>query len=163
MPVPGERLKSFLIEKCGVAEDQADLCAAFSQGAVGKAMALADSEHFNDIRESAVELLKRIKDIDLSEMIAAVKHIGEYKLEVNDYFDIMMIWYRDVLLYKATADVNGLIFKDEIYEIKKQANTSSYHGIEIILEGLEKAKARLNANVNFDLVIELLLLTLKEN
>jgi DNA polymerase-3 subunit delta' len=163
MPVPGERLKSFLIEKCGVAEDQADLCAAFSQGAVGKAMALADSEHFNDIRESAVELLKRIKDIELSEMIAAVKHIGEYKLEVNDYFDIMMIWYRDVLLYKATADVNGLIFKDEIYEIKKQANTSSYHGIEIILEGLEKAKARLNANVNFDLVIELLLLTLKEN
>jgi DNA polymerase-3 subunit delta' len=163
MPVPGEILKSFLIEKCGVAEDQADLCAAFSQGAVGKAMALADSEHFNDIRESAVELLKRIKDIELSEMIAAVKHIGEYKLEVNDYFDIMMIWYRDVLLYKATADVNGLIFKDEIYEIKKQANTSSYHGIEIILEGLEKAKARLNANVNFDLVIELLLLTLKEN
>ena len=67
------------------------------------------------------------------------------------------------LLYKATADVNGLIFKDEVYEVKKQANTSSYHGIECKLNALDKAKARLNANVNFDLVIELLLLTLKEN
>ena len=38
-----------------------------------------------------------------------------------------------------------------------------YEGIEQILEALEKAKVRLNANVNFDLVIELLLLTIKEN
>jgi len=162
-PVANDKLKDFLMKKCGVVDYQADVCVAFSQGIVGKAMALASSAHFNEIRDAALQLLRRIKDIELYEMIAAVKHIGEYKLDINDYFDIMMIWYRDVLLYKATADVNGLIFKDEVYEIKKQANTSSYHGIELILEGLEKAKARLNANVNFDLVIELLLLTLKEN
>ena len=162
-PVANDQLKDFLMKKCGVVDYQADVCVAFSQGIVGKAMALASSAHFNEIKDAALQLLKRVKDIDLSEMIGAVKHIGEYKLEINDYFDIMMIWYRDVLLYKATADVNGLIFKDEVYEIKKQANTSSYHGIELILEGLEKAKVRLNANVNFDLVIELLLLTLKEN
>ena len=75
----------------------------------------------------------------------------------------MMIWFRDILLYKATTDVNGLIFKDEVYDIKKQASKSSYSGIEAILEGLEKAKVRLTANVNFDLVMELLLLTIKEN
>ena len=32
-----------------------------------------------------------------------------------------------------------------------------------ILESIEKAKVRLKANVNFDLVMELLLLTIKEN
>ena len=32
-----------------------------------------------------------------------------------------------------------------------------------IADALEKAKARLKANVNFDLVMELLLLTIKEN
>ena len=74
-----------------------------------------------------------------------------------------MIWYRDVLRYKATAVVIKLIFKEEVYEIKKEASRSSYGGIENILEALEKAKIRLNANVNFDLVIELLLLTIKEN
>ena len=75
----------------------------------------------------------------------------------------MMVWYRDVLLYKATADANKLVLKDQIYDIKKAASQSSYEGIELILEALEKAKARLRANVNFELVIELLLLTIKEN
>ena len=162
-PVADDRLKDFLMKRCGVVDYQADICVAFSQGIVGKALGLASSAHFHEIKDSALQLVKRAKEIELSEMIGAVKQISEYKLEINDYFDIMMIWYRDVLLYKATADVNGLIFKDEVYEIKKQANTTSYHGIQLILEGLEKAKVRLKANVNFDLVIELLLLTIKEN
>ena len=162
-PVADDRLRDFLMKKCGVVDYQADICVDFSQGIVGKAVTLASSAHFNEIKDAALQLLKRVKDIELSEMIGAVKQISEYKLDINDFFDMMMIWYRDVLLYKATADVNGLVFKDEVYEIKKQANTSSYHGIELILEGLEKAKMRLDANVNFELVIELLLLTLKEN
>ena len=62
-------------------------------------------------------------------MTAAVKQIADYKLEINDYFDLMMIWYRDVLYFKATGDVNGLIFKDEVYDIKRQAEKSSYNGI----------------------------------
>lgn len=32
-----------------------------------------------------------------------------------------------------------------------------------MIKALDKAKRRLNANVNFDLVMELLLLTIKEN
>ena len=92
-----------------------------------------------------------------------VKQISEYKLEINDYFDIMMIWYRDVLLYKATKEIDKVVFKDQLQSIKEQARKSSYEGIELILESLEKAKARLKANVNFDLVMELLFLTIKEN
>ena len=107
--------------------------------------------------------MKRLEDIDLYELGAAIKQIGEFKLKVQDYFDLMMIWYRDILYFKATNDVNKLIFKDEVYDIKKQAATHSYQGIEAIIEALQKAKVRLNANVNFDLVIELLLLTIKEN
>ncbi len=64
--------------------------------------------------------MKRLEDIDLYEMTAAVKQIAEYKLTVNDYFDLMMIWFRDVLYMKATNDVNGLIFKDEVYDIKNR-------------------------------------------
>ena len=118
---------------------------------------------FNELKASALQLIKRLHDIDLYEMTEAVKQISEYKLQINDYFDLMMIWYRDVLYYKATKDVNGLIFKDEVYDIKRQAEQSSYNGIEEILQALSKAQVRLNANVNFDLVIELLLLTIKEN
>lgn len=161
--VPDPLIRKFLMEKYAVPDYQADICVSFAQGNVGKAITLASSEDFNELKSAAVQLMKRIKDIDLYELQEAVKQISEYKLQINDYFDIMMIWYRDILLYKATMDVNGLIFKDEVYDIKKQASKSSYSGIETILEALEKAKLRLNANVNFDLVMELLLLTIKEN
>lgn len=161
--VSDDKIKKYLMEHCKVPDYQADVCVAFAQGNVGKAMALASSDDFQELKAAAVQLLKRIHEIELYEFKEAIKQINEYKMEINDYLDIMMIWFRDILLYKATTDVNGLIFKDEVYDIKKQASKSSYSGIEAILEALEKAKVRLTANVNFDLVMELLLLTIKEN
>lgn len=161
--IPDSVIRKFLMEHYQLPDYKADICTAFAQGNIGKAIQLAGSNEFNDIKDSAVQLLKRIHEIDLYEMIEAVKQISQYKLEINDYFDIMIIWYRDVLLYKATSDANNLIFKNEVYDIKTLANKSSYSGIETIMKALEKAKRRLNANVNFDLVIELLLLTIKEN
>ena len=142
---------------------QADICAEFAQGNMGRAIMLASSEHFNEIKEEALQLLKHINEMEISEIVSAIKKIGTYKLSINDYLDIIMIWYRDVLIYKATKDVNGIVFADQLRYIKDRANNSSYEGIETILESLEKAKARLKANVNFDLVMELLLLTIKEN
>ena len=82
---------------------------------------------------------------------------------VNDYLDILAIWYRDALMFKATKDANHLIFKEEVQYIRKAAKLSTYEGIENIIEMLDKTKKRLSANVNFDLAMELLLLTMKEN
>ena len=59
--------------------------------------------------------------------------------------------------------VNSLIFRDELQQIIRVADLSTYEGIENIVNALEQAKRRLQANVNFDLTMELLLLTIKEN
>ena len=156
-------IKRYLMEHLQVPDYKADVCTAFAQGNVGRAIMLANSEHFNEIKEEAVQLLKYIHEMELSEVIAAVNNITTYKLEITDYLDIIMIWYRDVLLYKATKEIDKVVFKDQINFIKEQAKTSSYEGIEKILKSLEKAKTRLKANVNFELVMELLFLTIKEN
>ncbi len=161
--VPDKEIRQFLMKEKQVPDYQADICVAFAQGNVGKAVQLAGSDNFNEMKNSALQLIKRLDDIDLYEMTQAVKQITEYKLEISDYFDIMLIWYRDVLLYKATADANKLVFQDEVYNIKKEASKCSYEGVENIIEALDKAKIRLRANVNFELLIELLLLTIKEN
>ena len=101
--------------------------------------------------------------MEINEIVAAIKKINDYKFDVNDYLDILSIWYRDALLFKATHDANHLIFREEIQYIKKVADKSTYEGIELIIEALEKSKQRLKANANFDLTMELLLLTIKEN
>lgn len=156
-------IKKYLMETMQVPDYKADMCTAFARGNMGRAIMLANSEHFNEIRDEAVQLLKYINEMELSEIVQAVSRITAYKLEINDYLDIIMIWYRDVLLYKATKDMDKVVFKDQIKYIKERAKRSSYEGIELIIESLEKAKARLKANVNFDLVMELLFLTIKEN
>ena len=156
-------IKKYLMENLEIPHYKADMCTAFAQGNMGRAIMLANSDHFNEIREEAVQLLKHINEMELNEIVAAVKNISVYKLEITDYLDIIMIWYRDVLLYKATKEIDKVVFKDQLQSIKEQARKSSYEGIELILESLEKAKARLKANVNFDLVMELLFLTIKEN
>ena len=156
-------IRKYLMEKLEVPDYKADMCTAFAQGNLGRAIMLANSDHFNEIREEAVQLLKYINDMEISEIVQAIKRITMYKLEINDYLDIIMIWYRDILIYKATKDVDTVVFKDQMQYIKERAKKSSYEGIELIIESLDKAKQRLKANVNFDLVMELLFLTIKEN
>lgn len=156
-------VKKYLMEQLQVPDYQADLCAAFAQGNIGRAAMLAKSEHFNEIMEDAIQLMKYIHEMDLQEIVSAIKQINKYKLEVTDYLDIMTIWYRDILVYKATKDVDSLVMSDQLKFIKEKAARSSYEGIEAILKAIETAKERLRANVNFDLVMELMLLTIKEN
>lgn len=156
-------VKKYLMEQLRLPDYQADICAAFAQGNIGRAIMLAKSEHFNEIKDEAIQLLKYIDEMELHEIVSAIKQINKYKLEVTDYLDIITIWYRDILLYKATQDVQGIVFGEQLQFIKQKASKSSYEGIETILVSIEKAKTRLKANVNFDLVMELLLLTIKEN
>lgn len=156
-------VKKYLMEQMQIPDYKADICVAFAQGNVGKAIMLASSEHFNEIKEEAVHLLRNINEMELSDLAEAVKRCASYKLEITDYLDVIAIWYRDVLIYKATMNVDRVVFSDQLKYIKTRASKSSYEGIEIILDALEKAKSRLKANVNFELTMELLLLTIKEN
>lgn len=158
-----ELMKNYLMKKYQIPDYQADVCAAFAQGNVGKAIQLAASDEFNELKSSAISLVKKLEDIDLYELNQLIKQINEFKPKIYEYLDLLILWFRDVLYLKATNNVNNLIFKDEVYDIKKQAAKRSYSGIETILQALEQSRVRLNANVNFDLVIELLLLTIKEN
>ena len=162
-PVSDELVKKFLMHEMEVPDYKAEVCVAFARGNIGKAKALASSEEFENVKAEALALLKYIQDMELNEIIAAIKKITEYKLEINDYLDIIAIWYRDALLFKATRDVNHLVFREELQALRRTAQRSSYEGIETIIKALDKAKKRLDANVNLELTMELLMLTIQEN
>lgn len=162
-PVPDALVQKYLMETLQIPDYKAEVCTAFARGNIGRAKLLASSEEFDKVKQEAVTLLKYIHEMEIAEIAAAIRKITEYQFDVTDYLDILSIWYRDVLLFKATNDVNHLIFREEIQYIKKVADRSSYEGIETVLEALDKAKARLTANVSFDLTMQLLLLTIQEN
>lgn len=162
-PVSPKLIRQYLMEQLEIPEYRADICTAFAQGNVGKARRLALSDSFGEMLEHALHLVKYISEMEVSDLIEDLKKINTYKMEINDYLDLLMVWYRDVLMFKATRDADSLIFSDELNGIRQKAKESSYEGLECIIKALEKAKVRLNANVNFDMAMELLLLTMKEN
>ena len=122
-----------------------------------------ETQAYYSYRELADKLVKYVKEMDLADLVTTIKKITEYKFQIKDSLDIIMVWYRDVLLLKATNDANHLIFKEEIQYIRKVAVNSSYEGLETIIRAIETAKSRLDANVNFDLTMELMFLVIKEN
>ena len=161
--VEEELIKKHLMKKYQVPDYRAEVCAAFAQGNVGKAIQLAASDSFNEMKQDVLALVKKMDDVEIYELPLTIKNVNTHKQRIEEYLDLMTLWYRDILYLKATDDVNNLIFKDEVYDIKKQAAKKSYSGIEKILQAIELTRTRLKANVNFDLVIEMLLLTIKEN
>ncbi|MFI3201362.1 MAG: DNA polymerase III subunit delta' C-terminal domain-containing protein [Eubacteriales bacterium] len=162
-PVREDALRNYLLEVVQIPDYRVNLCIAFARGNLGRAKQLAEKEDFEQMRQEVVRLLKHMKDMEVSELIQAMEQMKEYNIEVSDYLDLIAIWYRDVLLFKATNDMNHLIFKEEIQQIKSVATTSDYAGLEYILDAIEIAKSRLRAKVKQELAMELLLLTLREN
>ena len=160
-PLSTAVVESYVKEHCQVPDYQARASAAFAQGNLGKAMRYAKSEDFIERKDHIISLLRHVEQMDLSEMLAVIKDLGTRKDEVRDYIDLMVLWYRDVLLFKATKDINQLLFQDEASYISREASHRSYEKIEEILQAFEKAKVRLRANVNFDITMELMRLTLK--
>lgn len=156
-------VKSYLVGTMEVPEADADVYAAFARGNLGKAISIASSEDFKLLHQEVLHLLKHIKSMDISELLDYIRKLKEESLDIYECLDFMQIWYRDVLLYKVTRDINLLIFKDEYRTINDISKNSGYDGLEKVLEAIDKAKLRLDANVNMELAMELMLLVMKEN
>lgn len=161
-PVAAATLKEYLMREIMIPDYKADVCVAFAQGNVGKAREMATSDDFTAVQTATLNLVKGVRDMELNEAVAAIKAMTEYKVDPGDYLDIISIWYRDVLLFKATGETDKLVFRDELSTIRRVAQRSSYEGIEEVLEALQRARLRLDANVNFELTMQLLFMTIQE-
>lgn len=162
-PLKNDVVGGYLMETMGVKESQADVYAAFARGNLGKAIHLASSDEFQLMYRQVLNLLKNLKEMDISMLLDSIKRLQEDHLDLNECLDFVQLWYRDILMFKVTRDMNLLVFKDEYTTVSNICQKSSYEGLEAILNAIEKAKVRLKANVNTELALELMLLTMKEN
>lgn len=162
-PVSDDIIRKELMQHHGATEYKADVCVAFAQGNLGKAIRLASSEEFNEMKAHMVDQLRKLTQMDVTDITQAAKGMVDYKERVGDYLDLVNIWFRDVLLYKATGDVTRMIFYDESLIIRRQAENASYEGLNQILDAIATARRRIVGNGNYELAMELLLLSIKEN
>ena len=155
-------VKKYLMEHLHIPDYQAEIDVSFAHGSIGKAKHAATSQEFADMTSNALKLLENANKMEVYELTDAIKNLSTEKQNIADYLDIFLFWFRDVLMFKATREIDNLVFKQEINFIKEQAKERSYENLEKILDALEKTKVRLRANVNQELALELLFLTIRE-
>ena len=158
-----ETLRKYLTDHLEMPDYQARQVTAFAEGSIGRAMELAGSEDFNRLCEEALKVAAGAGRMDAHQILLAVARAAEYKDRIRDYLEILSVWFRDVLCFKAAQAPDQLIFLDRVARVREAASKASYEGLEQILQAIEKAWIRLNANVSFNLTMELLFLTIKEN
>lgn len=160
--VADDLIRKYLMEKHQVPDYQANVAAAFAQGNVGKAVHLSTSQEFAEEKNQVLSIVRKVSDLRIADVGDRIKEMEVYKDDMGEYLNLMQIWYRDVLYWKSTGQIDGLIFRDELQEIRKQAERLAYRGLQIAFDCIEKARLRLQANGNFELIMELLLLEIKE-
>lgn len=160
--VSDKELKNYLMSEVKLPDYKAAVCAAFARGNVGRAKELAVSAEFEELKQETIRLLQQLSEKSVSELAAIAKSKAEKDSNTDTFLELLSMWYRDVLIYKATGDSNRFIFYEEISVIKKMALKSTYEGINCILNSIEEARNRLAGNVNAELTLEWLLLTMQE-
>ncbi|MCI8625978.1 MAG: DNA polymerase III subunit [Lachnospiraceae bacterium] len=155
--VETNKIRQYLMEELRVPDYLAQMAAEFSGGNIGRAERYALSEDFIQMKEDVLYFLRHMDEMALYEMVETVKKMAQYKTQIKDCIDLMELWFRDMLVIKATNDPNRLLYREEYQVISAQAGKRSYGLVEHALESMDRAKERLDANVNLDTALEMML------
>jgi len=162
-PLKDSQIKEYLMTKKQVPDYRADVITAFARGNLGRAGMLISSESFEELRSEASFLLRSIRKMEIHEIAKQAKNIVSLELDLNEFLNYLVLWFRDVALYKATRSSGRLLFKDDARLVKEWASECSFEGIEEVLKMIDETAGRLKANVNKEATLLLLMLKIKES
>ncbi len=158
-----QEVKDFLKEKIGNENKEIDFLASYADGVIGKALELAESTEFTDIRKKTFNMLDTLsKESKLVQIFDMYDLFEKNKDNVDIIFDVMILFYRDVLACKKTGKENMLINSDKKDMII--SNASNYTTQKLIrnVECIEEARKNIKQNANYQLSIEVMLMRLQE-
>ena len=161
-PVKEKDILDHLMNKYHIDEEKAQFAAEYAQGNLGKAVMLATNEEYEQLIKSVISLERDIFDMEMEDIAEAIQHCSSYKMNICDYLDLMMMWYRDILVLKVTGNPDKILFKDQYSVIKDQAKYLSFNELEAKSQAIDNAKLRIAANARQEDIMRLLIMTLKE-
>ncbi len=161
-PVREESIYNQLKSEYDVSDYEAKVAISFANGNPGKAIKLATSEDFADLKKTVVGTVISLRKGGMDAVANDVKKAADFKKQIDEYFAIMRIWFRDILLYKASGNEEKIIFQDEYITIKEMSDIFTFEGLDIIFKSIDQAESRIKSNVNFEVTMEVLFLAIKE-
>ncbi len=160
-PIPEAQLSDYLI-KNNVDEQRAKIASSFSRGSLDKATELANSSEFTIMREDIQEYIETLLDRNLIDILSANSIIDKYKGEIDSVLDIMINYFRDVMLIKENIDKKTIINGDRITLVQNINKKISYSQVSKIIDIIEDIKKKLRSNCNFNISVQVMALNIYE-
>ena len=161
-PVKEKDIHDYLVSKYSVSEDKATFAIEYAQGNLGKAILLASNENYEKLVQSVIDLESNLFDMELEDISYTIQQCENYQVHIQDYLDLMMMWYRDILVLKVTGNPDKILFKKQYSVIREQANYLSFNELEAKSKAITAAKERIEAKAKLEDIMRLLIMTLKE-
>ncbi|AFS77194.1 DNA polymerase III, subunit delta' [Gottschalkia acidurici 9a] len=160
--VESSKIEKSLVERLKKSDAEAKFLSLFSNGIVGKAIALSESEDFKKIREELITAIDTTLNEDRTKVFSTSEFFQENKDDIEDILDMILLWFRDILIYKESNNENYLVNKDKVHTIINHSKNLNIEKIHDIIETVINTKESIDSKVNFGLAIEMMLLQIQE-
>lgn len=157
--IDNRKIVKMLEKDYDLSGERANLLANFANGSIKKAIDLAETDEFLQIREEIINIINEIINGNKIKVFAASDLLNKNKNNVEEILDIIIYWFRDLLLYKELGQSRLIINRDKINMLSQQSSLDTRQ-INDIIYNIEKTKSNLKRNINFNLSIETMLLNI---
>ena len=123
-PIPIEDLKRYLINT-GIEEERAQLLAIFSRGSIENALNLSQSSEFSMMREDIQQYIQIMLDKNIVEILNIPNNMEKYRGKIIALLDMMINYFRDIILLKENVNKNMLINVDKLVFIQNMSGKIS--------------------------------------
>mgnify|MGYP000920401676 CR=1 FL=1 len=157
-----DEIKRAIYKKFGKYSEHTDFIISYSDGIIGTALMLEQSEAFAWLRERTIDVLINLTSQKSSYIFKAYDFFEENKEDIDIILDIFTSFYRDVYL-AYTAGKDSILInsdrKDIIFnEFGNFVPSKLLKNIRIV----EETRNNIRQNANFQLSIEVMLMKLQE-
>ena len=160
-PIPMQVVASYLTMN-GIDSKRASLLANFSRGSMKKAIELSESEEFHLMREEVQKYVETFLNGNLIEIMDIQSSIEKYKDQITNVLDLLINYFRDIMMVKENVDNSMIINLDRLIFVKNMSNKTTYSQLSKIIDIIEETKNKLRSNCNFNISIQVMTLNIYE-
>lgn len=152
-PLPLELVANYLVSNRGINRQTAEGLAAMTMGSLGKALT-ADAADAMETRKRWADRLCALVRGDYKRAMAVAEELSGAREESLGFLEWARVWYRDVLVYRATGNSQGICNLDMVTNIEQQAAVLSSDRILSLLSQAGRTVAKIQRNVNRRMAVE---------
>ena len=160
-PIPFIEVKNHLINQ-GVEPNRANLLSSFSRGSMKKALELASSNEFYEMKENVQEYIETILSKNMVKILDIPSEMEQYKSDSITVLDMMINYFRDIMICKEHVDKNMIINADKLVFVQNMSNKITYSQVAKIIDIIEDTKIKIKGNCNFNVSIQVMSLNIYE-